>query len=50
MLRVVAGATVMIPGGVMAPEALLVLDVLVFVPVRRSELVVGEINVPDRAG
>ena len=49
---VVAGATVSIPGGVMLPEALLVLDVLV---IRRGEdrpeLVVGEIKTyPDRAG
>jgi len=49
---VVAGATVMIPGGVMLPEALLVLDVLVIrAGEERPELVVGEIKTyPDRAG
>jgi hypothetical protein len=49
---VVAGATVTIPGGVMLPEALLVLDVLVIRPgEERPELVVGEIKTyPDRAG
>ena len=49
---VVAGATVTIPGGVMLPEALLVLDVLVIRPgENRPELVVGEIKTyPDRAG
>lgn len=48
----VAGATVRVPGGVMLPEAILVLDVLVvrhdLSPVR---LIVGEIKTyPDRAG
>jgi hypothetical protein len=48
----VAGATVRVPGGVMLPEAILVLDALVIrhdmSPVR---LVVGEIKTyPDRAG
>jgi hypothetical protein len=48
----VAGATVRVPGGVMLPEAILVLDALVirhdFSPVG---LVVGEIKTyPDRAG
>ncbi len=48
----VAGATVHVPGGVMLPEAILVLDALVvrhdLSPVR---LVVGEIKTyPDRAG
>jgi hypothetical protein len=48
----VAGATVRIPGGVMLPEAILVLDALV---VRHDEkpsrLIVGEIKTyPDRAG
>lgn len=49
---VVAGATVTIPGGVMLPEALLVLDVLVIRSgEERPELVVGEIKTyPDRAG
>jgi len=49
---VVAGATVSIPGGVMLPDALLVLDVLVIrAGQRRPELVVGEIKTyPDRAG
>src|SRR6185436_11544091 len=41
---VVAGATVTVPGGVMLPEALLVLDVLVIRPGEHlPELVVGEI-------
>lgn len=49
---VAAGATIRIPGGVMLPEAILVVDVLV---VRRDrtppELVVGEVKTyPDRAG
>jgi hypothetical protein len=49
---VIAGATVTIPGGMMLPEATLVLDVLV---VRQGatvpELIVGEIKTyPDRAG
>ncbi len=48
----VAGATVRIPGGVMLPEALLVLDALV---IRHDEaprgLIVGEIKTyPDRGG
>jgi hypothetical protein len=48
----VAGATVRVPGGVMLPEAILVLDALVvrqdLSPVR---LIVGEIKTyPDRAG
>ena len=48
----VAGATVRVPGGVMLPEAILVLDALVIdwttIPTR---LVVGEIKTyPDRAG
>lgn len=48
----VAGATVRIPGGVMLPEALLVLDALV---VRHDEtprrLIVGEVKTyPDRGG
>lgn len=48
----VAGATVRVPGGVMLPEAILVLDALV---IDRSKapprLVVGEIKTyPDRAG
>jgi hypothetical protein len=48
----IAGATVRIPGGVMLPEAILVLDALV---VRHDEkpsrLIVGEIKTyPDRAG
>ena len=49
---IVAGATVSIPGGVMLPEALLVLDVLAIRPgENRPELVVGEIKTyPDRAG
>ena len=49
---VVAGATVTIPGGVMLPEALLVLDVLVIRPGEElPTLVVGEIKTyPDRAG
>jgi hypothetical protein len=49
---VVAGATVTIPGGVMLPEALLVLDVLVIRPGEQlPEIVVGEIKTyPDRAG
>jgi hypothetical protein len=49
---VVAGATVTIPGGIMLPEALLVLDVLVIRPgEHKPELVVGEIKTyPDRAG
>ena len=49
---VIAGATVTIPGGIMLPQATLVLDVLV---VRQGatipELIVGEIKTyPDRAG
>jgi hypothetical protein len=48
----VAGATVRVPGGVMLPEAILVLDALVIrhdAPMTR--LVVGEIKTyPDRAG
>ena len=49
---VVAGATVKIPGGVMLPEANLVLDVLAIrVSETGPELVVGEIKTyPDRAG
>jgi hypothetical protein len=49
---VVAGATVVIPGGVMLPEALLVLDVLALRPGSdKLELLVGEIKTyPDRAG
>ena len=49
---VVAGATVSISGGVMLPEALLVLDVLAIrLREDRPELVVGEIKTyPDRAG
>ena len=49
---VVAGATVKIPGGVMLPEANLVLDVLAIrAGETRPELVVGEIKTyPDRAG
>jgi hypothetical protein len=49
---VVAGATVKIPGGVMLPEANLVLDVLAIrAGERPPELVVGEIKTyPDRAG
>jgi hypothetical protein len=48
----VAGATVRVPGGVMLPEAILVLDALVIrhdvTPIR---LIVGEIKTyPDRAG
>ncbi len=49
---IVAGATISIPGGVMLPEAILVMDVLV---IRRRgdrfELVAGEIKTyPDRGG
>lgn len=48
----VAGATVVIPGGIMLPEALLVLDVLALRPgATKLELIVGEIKTyPDRAG
>ena len=49
---IIAGATVSIPGGVMLPEALLVLDVIaVRLGDEAVELVVGEIKTyPDRAG
>lgn len=49
---VVAGATVTIPGGIMLPEATLVLDVLVIkAGPGVTELIVGEIKTyPDRAG
>jgi len=48
----VAGATVRIPGGVMLPEAILVLDALVIRhDLRPSSLIVGEVKTyPDRAG
>lgn len=50
----VAGATVRVPGGVMLPEAILVLDALVIhwnEPPNPPKLVVGEIKTyPDRAG
>lgn len=49
---VVTGATVSVPGGVMLPEAILVLDVLVMrAGAGGAELVVGEIKTyPDRGG
>ena len=49
---IIAGATVSVPGDIMIPEALLVLDVLVVRPeVDPVELVVGEIKTyPDRGG
>jgi hypothetical protein len=49
---VVVGATVSIPGGVMLPEAVLVMDVLAIRPGDpRPQLLVGEIKTyPDRAG
>ena len=49
---VIAGAAVTIPGGIMLPEATLVLDVLlVRQGAERPELLVGEIKTyPDRAG
>ena len=51
---VIAAATICVPGGVMLPEALLVLDVLVVRISKRDgrpELVVGEVKTyPDRAG
>ena len=48
----VAGATVRIPGGVMLPEAILVLDALVLRHDHKpTRLIVGEIKTyPDRAG
>jgi hypothetical protein len=48
----VAGATVRVPGGVMLPEAILVLDALVIDWARTlPRLIVGEIKTyPDRAG
>lgn len=48
----VAGATVRIPGGVMLPEAILVLDALVLRHDKNpTSLIVGEIKTyPDRAG
>jgi hypothetical protein len=48
----VAGATVRIPGGVMLPEAILVLDALIVDHSRSPrELIVGEIKTyPDRGG
>jgi hypothetical protein len=48
----VAGATVVIPGGIVLPEALLVLDVLALRPgATKIEPIVGEIKTyPDRAG
>lgn len=51
---VVAGATLKLPRGVMLPEALLILDVLVVRPqpgAARAEVVVGEVKTyPDRGG
>lgn len=49
---VIAGATVTVPGGIMLPQATLVLDVLGVRPgTHGPELVVGEIKTyPDRAG
>lgn len=49
---VISGATVTIPGGIMLPEATLVLDVLAIRPGPDApELLVGEIKTyPDRAG
>jgi hypothetical protein len=48
----VAGGTVRVPGGVMLPEAILVLDALVIRhDTRPRQLIVGEIKTyPDRAG
>jgi hypothetical protein len=48
----VAGATVRVPGGVMLPEAILVLDALVIDRAKTPpKLIVGEIKTyPDRAG
>jgi hypothetical protein len=47
----VAGATVQIPGGIMLPEAILVLDALVLRYDARPTLMVGEIKTyPDRGG
>lgn len=51
---IIAAATLRVPGGVMLPDAILVLDVLTVHPAARSEptlLRVGEIKVyPDRGG
>jgi len=49
---VIAGATVSIPGGVMLPEALLVIDAIAIRPgADKPELIVGEIKTyPDRGG
>jgi hypothetical protein len=50
----VAGATISVPGGVMLPEAILVIDVLAVthdVGAARPQLVIGEVKVyPDRGG
>lgn len=50
--RLIASPTILIPGGVMLPEAMLVIDVLVARPrEEKVELVVGEIKTyPDRGG